>query len=93
MLMQSDNGMKRVSKRKADVLEGYGSDSGKPVKDEEDDPTEPPQAETKPIPISLPTSFHASQEGPLPVEEQFDIQDETSQKTLETLVCKSIREA
>ena len=34
----------------------------------------------------LSASFHASQEGPLPLEEQFDIQDETSQKTLENLV-------
>ena len=29
------------------------------------------------------TSFHASQEGSLPIEDQFDIQDEASQRTLE----------
>lgn len=35
---------------------------------------------------NLLSSFHASQEGPLPHEEQFEIQDEVSQNTLETLV-------
>ena len=32
-------------------------------------------------------SFHASQEGPLPLEEQFSIQEEMSQNTVDKLVC------
>jgi hypothetical protein len=39
-------------------------------------------------PTSL-TSFHASQEPPMPVEDQFDIQDEMSQRTLDKIVSMS----
>jgi hypothetical protein len=35
-------------------------------------------------------SSHTSQEEPLPLEEQFDIQDEASQKTLENLVSSNV---
>jgi hypothetical protein len=35
------------------------------------------------------TSFHASQEPPMPVEDQFDIQDEMSQRTLDKIVSTS----
>ena len=42
--------------------------------------------ESKAVSSSLLTSFHASQEGPVPLEEQFQIHEETSQRTLDSLV-------
>lgn len=48
--------------------------------------TEAKSEDSKETTSTLLTSFHASQEGPLPIEQQFDIQDEASQNTLETLV-------
>jgi hypothetical protein len=68
-----------------DVMEP-DSEVGKALKHEEDDTTEASSSESKATTDTLLTSFHASQEGRLPIEEQFDIQDETSQKTLENLV-------
>ncbi len=56
------------------------------VNKEEESGTEPSTAESKTTTTTLMTSFHASQEGPVPLEEQFVIQEETSQKTLEDLV-------
>jgi hypothetical protein len=56
----------------------------------EDDSGESSSADSKEMASTLLTSFHASQEGPLPIEEQFDILDEASQKTLETLVSRFI---
>lgn len=52
----------------------------------DDAETEPKSEDSKATTSTLLTSFHASQEGPLPIEEQFAIQDEVSQDTLETLV-------
>jgi hypothetical protein len=70
------------------------SEVGRALKHEEDDRTEASLSESKTTTDTLLTSFRASQEGPLPIEEQFDIQDEPSQKTLENLVrtqCWSVR--
>lgn len=53
---------------------------------EEEEVTDPSPAESKTTTSTLLTSFHASQEGPLPIEEQFDIQDEASQKIVDNLV-------
>jgi hypothetical protein len=51
--------------------------------------TEPLSAESKATTNMPLASFHASQEGPLQIEEQFDIQDEASQETLENLVTRN----
>jgi hypothetical protein len=54
-----------------------------------EDATEPLSAESKATTNMPLASFHASQEGPLPIEEQFDIQDEASQEILEKLVTRN----
>lgn len=59
------------------------------VPKKEEDATEPLSAESKATTNMPLASFHASQEGPLPIEEQFDIQDEASQETLENLVTRN----
>ena len=41
---------------------------------------------TKLTPHTIFSSFHASQEPPIPLEDQFDIQEEMSQQTLEKVV-------
>jgi hypothetical protein len=61
--------------------------------EEEDDDETELAAKSKAITNALSSSFHASQEGPVPIEEQFVIQDETSQKTLENLVRANIHTA
>ncbi|ERF73587.1 hypothetical protein EPUS_07521 [Endocarpon pusillum Z07020] len=66
-----------------DETKNEGQNVGAVKKGEEDD-NEPSTAESKTTTTSL-TSFHASQEGPVPLEEQFIIQEETSQNTLENL--------
>jgi hypothetical protein len=66
--------------------------SMKEEEEEDDDETES-AAKSKAITNALSSSFHASQEGPVPIEEQFVIQDETSQKTLENLVSANIHTA
>jgi hypothetical protein len=65
------------------------------IKEEEDsDAEEPSSAETKATHETKLTSFHESQEGPLPLEEQFEIQEEASQRTLEKLVsARALRES
>ncbi len=60
--------------------------NAKVVTKEDGDETEPSTAESKTTTTTLLTSFHASQEGSVPLEEQFIIQEEASQKTLENLV-------
>ena len=58
---------------------------------EEHDLTETSSTESNPTTINaILTSFHASQEGLQPLEEQFDIQDEASQMTLEKLVSRNV---
>jgi hypothetical protein len=49
----------------------------------------PSTSQTKATASTLLTSFHASQEPPIPVEDQFDIQDEMSQRTLDKIVSGS----
>ena len=56
------------------------------VKKGEEGENKPSTAESKTTTTTPLTSFHASQEGPVPLEEQFVIQEETSQRTLENLV-------
>lgn len=70
-----------------DEMKNEGQNVGAVKKGEEDE-NERATAELKTTTSPL-TSFHASQEGPVPLEEQFVIQEETSQKTLENLVRKS----
>jgi hypothetical protein len=50
-------------------------------------------SQTKTTTSTLLTSFHASQELPMPLEDQFDIQDEMSQRTLDKLVSRPIGES
>jgi hypothetical protein len=65
----------------------------KEEEEEDDDENEPSAATSKAITSALSSSFHASQEGPVPIEEQFMIQDEASQKTVENLVREHNQEA
>jgi len=58
-------------------------------KAKDDDENRSSAATSKAITSALSSSFHASQEGPVPIEEQFVIQDEASQKTVENLVRES----
>ena len=52
----------------------------------EDAPKKEDDSDAKATTNILSASFHASQEGSPPLEEQFDIQEEASQQTLESLV-------
>jgi hypothetical protein len=84
----------RLVKKEEDDVARLDSEVGRALKHEGDDRTETSFSESKTTTDTLLTSFHASQEGPPPIEEQFDIQDEPSQKTLENLVstqCWSVR--
>lgn len=53
-------------------------------------PKKEDDSESKATMDVLSASFHASQEGPPPLEEQFDIQEEASQQTLESLVSNKL---
>lgn len=65
---------------------------GRVTKEEDDidDETKPSASKSNATTSTLLSSFHASQEVPVPIEEQFIIQDETSQKTLENLVSGNV---
>jgi hypothetical protein len=58
------------------------------VEEKEDDENESSAATSKAITSALSSSFHAPQEGPVPIEEQFVILDEASQNTVDNLVCE-----
>lgn len=75
--------------KEQDEMKEPGSVTEIAAKDDEPDTTEPSPATQSEIMTTAPVaSFHPSQEGSLPIEEQFDIQYEASQNTLENLVSK-----
>jgi hypothetical protein len=58
------------------------------VEEKEDEENGSSAATSKAMTSALSSSFHASQEGPVPLEEQFVILDEASQNTVDNLVCE-----